>query len=116
MANGFRYYYQTKGGAGNDVFDGNQQALSNTVGPGPNWTSAAAGITTLPVPSSGTAIAVVIEMDSAEVEIITQTVGASTEYPYIQTVVSGAQANPLSVVYVFSGLRYAYKGGQTFTT
>lgn len=115
MANGFRYYYQTKSGAGNDVLDGNQQVLPNSVGPGPNWTSSNSGITSLPVPSGSNAAVVIIEMDSPEMEIDAQSVGSNTEHPYVQCVVTGTQSNVLSIVYEFSMVRTPYKGGQSFT-
>lgn len=113
MANGFRYYYQTASGLGNDVLNGNAQALTNTVGPGPNWTAGAAGIVAFP--ASVTGLVYAIEMDSAEVEIIAQNVGSNTEHPYIQCVVTSTAATPCTILYVFTGLRYAYKGGQSFT-
>jgi len=114
MANGFRYYYQKLGGAGYDILDGNAQALSNTVGPGPNWTSSNSGITSFPATVTG--LVYIIEMDAAEMEIIAQSVGSNTEYPYFNVVVTSSAATPCTILYVFSGLRYAYKGGQTFTT
>jgi hypothetical protein len=114
MSSGFRYYYQLLGGAGNDILNGDAQALTNTVGPGPNWTSGNSGITSFPASVSN--LVYIIEMDSAEVEIIAQSVGSNTEYPYIQVEVASTAATPLTILYVFTGLRYAYKGGQTFTT
>jgi hypothetical protein len=115
LAAGFRYYYQTAAGPGNDILDGNQQPLNNSVGPGPNYTSGWNGITTFP---AGGGSVFLIEIDSPEVEISSQSVGSNTEHPYIQCVVSdtATPGTPCTILYVFTGLRYAYKDGRSFTT
>lgn len=110
----FRYAYQLLSGAGNDVLNGNAQALSNTVGPGPNWTTSTSGITSFPASTNG--LVYIIEIDSAELEAIADAVGPQTEYPYIQVVVTNANAEYITILAVLTGLRYAEKGGYTMTT
>ena len=110
----FRYYYQLLGGAGNDILNGNAGALSNTVGPGPNWATSA-GITSFP--ASVNNLVYVLEVDAAELEAIADAVGTQTEYPYLQVAVTnGASASYICILAVCTGLRYAEKGGFTYTT
>lgn len=110
---GFRYYYQLLGGAGNDILNGAQQKLANSVNP-PNYTSGAAGIVAFP--TSMTNLVWIIEIDSAEVEILADVVGTITEYPYLQVVIgNGSNAAICTVLAILSGLRYAFNIGATQT-
>ena len=111
----FRYYYQSTAGAGYDTLDGYAQCLSNSPNLPPNYTASAAGITSFP--SSVANLVYVIEIDSAELEVIADAVGSSTEYPYLQLVItSSATATYASAFAVLSGLRYASKLNATATT
>jgi hypothetical protein len=113
----FRYYYQLLGGAGNDILNGNAGALSNTVGPGPNWAQTTAGITSFP--ASVANLVYIIEIDDTELEAIADAVGPQTEYPYLQVVVTNAgspvNTTQISMVALLSP-RYPEKGGFTATT
>ncbi len=110
----FKYYYQTVSGAGNDVLLGNQQALSNTLGPGPNWATSS-GITAFPTSVAG--LQFWIEVDAAELEAIAAVVGPVVEYPYLQLVVTNGNASSyVAAVAILTGLRHAELGGYTFTT
>jgi hypothetical protein len=111
----FRYYYQTAGGAGNDIMNGAQQALANAPSLPPNWTTSTAGITAFPATMAGSVLA--IEIDAAELETaLVDVVGPITEYPYLQVVVgNGAVATFCCILAVLTGLRYAYNVGVSFT-
>ena len=110
---GFRYYYQLLSGAGNDILNGAAQKLANSVNP-PNYTSGTSGITAFP--TTMTNLVYIIEIDSAEVEILADSVGPNTEYPYLQVVISnGSNAAYACVVAILSGLRYAYNIGTSQT-
>lgn len=112
---GFHYYYQLTAGAGNDVLNGNAGALTNTVGPGPNWATTTAGITSFPASVAG--LQYWIEIDSAELEAIADAVGPQTEYPYLQVVVTnGNSSSYITMVAILTGLRHAELGGYTMTT
>ena len=111
----FRYYYQSTKGAGYDTLDGYGQCLSNSPNLPPNYTTAVTGITSFP--SAVSNLLYVIEIDAAELEIIADAVGSSTEYPYIQVVIaSSATATYASAIAILSGLRYASKLNATCTT
>lgn len=111
----FRYYYQSTAGAGYDTLDGYAQCLSNSPNLPPNYTTAVTGITSFP--TSVADLIYVIEIDAAELEIIADTVGSSTEYPYLELVItSAATATYATAIAVLSGLRYASKLNATATT
>ncbi len=115
----FRYYYQTTAGAGHDIMDGNAQALANTPSKPPNFTSGTAGITHASgaIPTDVTGLQFWIEIDSAETCLPADTVGGTTEYPYIQVVIADAgNATYACIVVILSGLRYAFNVGATQTT
>lgn len=109
----FKYYYQLLSGAGNDVLQGVQQILSNTIGYGPNYATTS-GITTFPASVAG--LQFWIEVDAAELEAIAGVVGPVTEYPYLQVVVTQNSASYVCVVGMVTGLRHAELGGYSFTT
>ena len=101
----FRYYYQLLGGAGNDVLNGAAQARANSNGNPPNFTSSVAGITQFP--ASVANLVYIIEIDSAELEAITNTVGTITEYPYLQVqITDSGNTTYASAWAVLSGFRY----------
>lgn len=104
----FRFYYQLTSGAGNDTL----------LGP---FYAATTGITNaLPVgavlPAGGVASLMwVIEVDAAELETA-NTVGAVTEYPYVELVIAdGGNVTIGSCIAILSGLRYAFKGSPSVT-
>lgn len=111
----FRYYYQTAGGAGNDIFNGVQQSLPNAPSLPPNWTTSSAGITTFP--STVDNLLYAIEIDSAELETAAvDVVGPINELPYLYVVIgNGAFTTYCSIMVVLSGLRWAYNVGASQT-
>jgi hypothetical protein len=115
----FRYYYQTAGGAGNDILNGDEQSLANAPSVPPNWTTSTAGITSASgaLPTNVQNLVYVIEIDAAELETSTvDVVGAITELPYLQVAITnGANAIYASVMAVLTGLRYAQNVQVSFT-
>lgn len=100
---GFRWYIQTTAGAGNDTFAG------------PNFATTT-GILAAALPATVLNTQIVIEIDAEELEAIASVVGTITEYPYLQvSITDGGNVTLASIVAVLSGLRYAYKGGQSAT-
>lgn len=111
----FRYYYQKLGGAGNDILNGNQQALANTPSQPPNYTTSTAGLTSFP--TSVANLVYVIEIDAAELESASvEVVGTVTEHPYIQVqITDSGNATFACIIAILSGLRYAYNVGASAT-
>lgn len=94
----FRSYSQTTAGASNDVLSGPTN-------------NAATGITSV---SANDNIFYTIEIDSAELDAVTEAAGS--ESPYVQLEITmPASSNLVSAVAVLSGSRYGYQGSATAT-
>lgn len=105
----FRFYYQTTGGAGNDVLAGPFYAASTGI-----TSTLPAGA---PLPAGGIAnLMWVIEIDAAELLVPEDVAGTVTPYPYVYlTIADSGNVTIGSAIAILSGARFAYKGSPSVT-
>ena len=100
---GFRYYYTTAPGAGNDILNGAGGPLAAYPAP-PNYVTVTEGLTVFPPSVAG--LMYVIELDSADLQVPTG-VGPVTEYPYLQvSIADSGNATMCQILAVLTGERY----------